>query len=352
MARMPDLIRQAAVPDDTLRQAAAGTLPLPPSEMVEVLVLLANHPRFGETARSTLAQRGDEDQLRPVVADPNAAKEVLNYFLTHRRPELMMDIISNPAVTDATVAVVAETASRSLLELMLQNERVLRSPDIMVGLAANPELFPAELQTLKERLKTQGKDLADTGEVFDYEWALWIMDHAAEIAAEESKVFNLVDATEEEKLAAAGKAAAEAEDPERISTITKIARMSVGQRVQLAMKGTKDERFVLIRDGSKMVALAVLESPKVSDGEVESFAAMKNVQEDVLRGIGRKRKFMKNYGVVRALVNNPRTPLDQGLTLVNYLMTADLKALSMNKNVADTIRKVALKYFREKTGGR
>jgi hypothetical protein len=75
--------------------------------------------------------------------------------------------------------------------------------------------------------------------------------------------------------------------------------MSVGERVQLAMKGTKDERFILIRDGSRVVSLAVLESPKVTDTEVEGFAAMKNVQEIVLRGIAAKRKFMKKYGVIR-----------------------------------------------------
>ena len=118
------------------------------------------------------------------------------------------------------------------------------------------------------------------------------------------------------------------------------------------MKGTKDERFVLIRDGSKVVSLAVLESPKVSDQEVEMFAAMKNVQEDLLRGIARKRKFMKTYAVVRNLINNPRTPLDLSLGLLPHMLSGDLKNLSMNKNISETIRKVALKMFREKTTGK
>jgi hypothetical protein len=133
--------------------------------------------------------------------------------------------------------------------------------------------------------------------------------------------------------------------------VQKIAGLAVGQRVQLAMKGNKDERFVLIRDGAKIVSLAVLESPKLGENEVEQFAAMKNVQEEVLRGISRKRRFMKNLNVTRLLVNNPRCPLDVALGLVSHLYVNDLRALSMNKNISDTVRKLALKMFKDKSGG-
>lgn len=136
---------------------------------------------------------------------------------------------------------------------------------------------------------------------------------------------------------------------ERLSTLQKIARLSVGQRIQLAMKGNKEERFILVRDGSKLVAEAVLQSPKVTDSEIETFAGMKNVQEGVLRNIARSHKFMKNYAVVKTLASNPRAPLDLSLTLMNHLLVNDLKALSMNKNVPETLRKLALKKFKEKT---
>jgi len=115
------------------------------------------------------------------------------------------------------------------------------------------------------------------------------------------------------------------------------------------MKGNKEERYILIRDGSKVVSAAVLESPKLTDQEVETFAAMKNVQESVLRGIAGKRKFMKLYPVVRALTSNPRCPLDVALAMMKSLLVQDLRNLSMNKNVSDTLRKVAFKSFKEKT---
>ena len=114
------------------------------------------------------------------------------------------------------------------------------------------------------------------------------------------------------------------------------------------MKGTKEERSILIRDGTKLVAIAVLESPKVTDGEVEKFATQKNVLEAVLRAIAMKRRFAKNYAIVRNLVFNPRTPLDVALGLMKNLLTADLKHLSANKEVSETVRKLALRMFKQK----
>lgn len=136
--------------------------------------------------------------------------------------------------------------------------------------------------------------------------------------------------------------------PKRENTLQKINTLDVKGRIQLALKGNKEERSILIRDGTKVVALAVLEAPKLSDGEVEKFASQKNVLEAVLRQIPLKRRFMKNYIVVRNLVANPRTPLDLGLGLMKNLLTQDLKNLSSNKEVSETIRKLAHKMYKQK----
>ena len=191
----------------------------------------------------------------------------------------------------------------------------------------------------------------DVDEVLRYE-----LEHADEIAAGANKALELVGSTTEELaevtavVAAPAAAVKTAKGNERESILQKIARMKVGERVKLAMLGNKEERGVLIRDGSKVVSSAVLASPKLTDSEVENIAAMKNVQESVLRDIQRSRKFMKNYNVVRNLVNNPRCPLDLSLNMIKLLMVNDLKGLSMNKNVPETLKKVALKNFKEKQG--
>ncbi len=136
---------------------------------------------------------------------------------------------------------------------------------------------------------------------------------------------------------------------DRDNTLQKINKLDVKGRIQLAMKGSKEERSILIRDGTKVVALAVLESPKITDGEVEKFANQKNVLEAVLRAIPMKRRFQKLYAVNRNLVSNPRTPLDVALGLMKHILAQDLKNLSGNKEVSETVRKLALKMFKQKT---
>ena len=135
----------------------------------------------------------------------------------------------------------------------------------------------------------------------------------------------------------------------RDSTLQKIAKLDIKGRIALAMRGTKEERSLLIRDATKLVALAVLDSPKVSDGEVENFSQQKNVLEAVLRAIPMKRKYAKNYAITRNLVYNPRTPLDLSLGLMKNLLIHDLKNLSGNKEVSDTIQKLAMRMFKQKS---
>jgi hypothetical protein len=137
-------------------------------------------------------------------------------------------------------------------------------------------------------------------------------------------------------------------DEKRGGALQKISKLDIKGRIQLAMKGNKEERSILIRDGTKIVALAVLDSPKITDGEVEGFASQKNVLEAVLRAIPMKRRFAKHYPVIRNLVFNPRTPLDLSLGLMKNLLVNDLRNLSSNKEVSETIRKLALKMFKQK----
>jgi transposase-like protein len=84
--------------------------------------------------------------------------------------------------------------------------------------------------------------------------------------------------------------------------------MNVAGRIKVAFLGSKEERSILIRDGAKIVQNAVLASPKLSEMEVETFAALKNVQENVLREIARSRRFMKNYIVVKKPGQQPQAP--------------------------------------------
>ena len=130
---------------------------------------------------------------------------------------------------------------------------------------------------------------------------------------------------------------------ERPATIQKIAKMTVAQRVQLAMKGTREERAILVRDNNKLVAVAVLSSPKVSDTEIESIARMASISDEILRMIANTRAWIKNYPVVVALTKNPKTPLAVSMNLLSRLNDRDMRMLSIDRNIPDVLRLTARK---------
>jgi hypothetical protein len=248
----------------------------------------------------------------------------------------------------------------------------------------SPALAPVPAATaVPEGASPAGESGTTTSEE-DEAISAYFFHHATEIAADEGKPFQAiggivellgsdyfpvspaeetVSEPEPEPVSAPEAAAADnpAEPPKaalpkkpppeatkRVNTVQKINALDVKGRIQLALKGSKEERSILVRDGTKVVALAVLEAPKLSDGEVEKFASQKNVLEAVLRQIPLKRRFMKNYKVVRNLVANPRTPLDLGLGLMKNLLSQDLKNIANNKEISETIRKLAMKMFQQK----
>jgi hypothetical protein len=130
---------------------------------------------------------------------------------------------------------------------------------------------------------------------------------------------------------------------QKADTVKRIADMTVPEKVKAAMKGTREMRAALIRDPNKMVAAAVLSCPKMTEQEVEAFARMANVSEDILRTIGSTRAWVKNYSILLGLTKNPKTPLAMSLTFVHRLNDRDLRGLSIDRNVPEPLRIAARK---------
>lgn len=411
MPRMIDVIRSSGASSNVMQTAARGALHVPSQEMIEILVYLATQTKiFAERARLTLAG-WDEASSLAAASDPRTPKEVLAYMVApgNLRPTLLPALLENPAMPEEWLVELAAAASRYMIETLLKSERVKKSQKILSSLSSNPHTNPtqsadvsaklsalapeatnvAEVATLAaatEQTKSAEQsapspvDTESATEVPDEHVAAYLAEHAAEIAAEANKPFQPIggiediarassDASEEleheaepqtvASSTAQGAAAAVKKavvkkkivasgEEERGSALQKIAKLDIKGRIQLAMKGTKEERSLLIRDGTKLVALAVLDSPKITDSEVEKFANQKNVLEAVLRGITMKRRFIKQYAILRNLTFNPRTPIDVSLGLIKHLLTADLRNLSGNKEVSDTVRKLATRMFRQK----
>ena len=140
-------------------------------------------------------------------------------------------------------------------------------------------------------------------------------------------------------------------EAQRLTVLQKIGRLSGAEKIQLALKGTQEERFVLIRDSNKSVSRAVLESPRITEHEVEAYASLRDVDEEVLRSIGQSRHFLKEYAVAVALVSNPRAPIDVTLPLMVRLKERELKALALNRNVPSALRSTALKILGKRQKG-
>ena len=173
------------------------------------------------------------------------------------------------------------------------------------------------------------------------------LEHSSHLTTEHKTLLHELHGTafDEARIA---EAAAEAEpDPvKRQTLLQQISRMNVSQRVQFAIKGGSEARRTLIRDSNKVVQRAVLQSPRLTDQEVEAFASMTSLTDEILRLIATNRNFRKNYTVVRNLMNNPKTPLDVSLHMLPMLNALDLKKLTMNKNIPETLRSTSLKLQR------
>jgi hypothetical protein len=128
--------------------------------------------------------------------------------------------------------------------------------------------------------------------------------------------------------------------------------MRVVERVQLALKGNREERMALIRDPCKVVQRAVLQSSRITDREVETFSSMASLTDEVLRLIANSRNFRRNYTVVINLMNNPKTPLDITLHMLPNVTAPDLKKLSTNRNISDTLRTAAMRLMVQRTQSR
>jgi hypothetical protein len=361
MSRMIDLIRQSAVPANIVRSAARGALSLPTAEMLEILVELSSRQPFAEQAQLTLAG-WDQASARNVLADPQTPAAVLDYFSSamNIRMPLLPVLLENPSVTQTRLAELAASHSAEVLSAMLQSARICQSVDLLTLLAHNPHL-PRELAApAQQALAALGGTIStESPDLLDIDIPQYLTEHQEEIRAAENEPFCLVDSPPEEQTAAttnisrenAAAAAAKAmgaAEQDRLSPVQKIAKMNVGERVMLALKGSREERSILIRDGARVVSNAVLESPKLNEQEVESYAGLRNVAESVLRAIASKRKWIRHYAIVRALARNPRTPIDVSVPLIKGMLMLDLKGLTANKEIPDTVRNIAYKLFRER----
>jgi hypothetical protein len=349
-ARVPNpLVEQfmrGGVPRELRLMASQGALPLKTADLVELLHHLIRDVEadIAAAAEKTLKAMPSAD-LKAVFQAKETPPNVLGWaVVNHDDLRLREPLLQNPSTPDEAIQEVAGSLPEGLAELVVINQtRLLRSTALLVALEGNASLNNDQRRRLRELRESFhiGEEPPPA---------------PAPPPAPEPAPTPVPPEPEPEPLKSEQEAVAhylseeERNEEDKLTAVQRIYRMNTAEKVVAALKGSRDERNVLIRDRNRIVCTAVLGSPKLTDAEVEQIAAMKNVSDDVLRTIGSNREWLKRYNVVLALVKNPRTPVGLSLGMVSRLNPRDMKSLTGDRNVSEVIRKHAAKFIKGPAG--
>ena len=263
--------------------------------------------------------------------------------------ERAQDAILSQPVESFVEAIKREQALPALLSYAAKN--LADKPGVCDAMVQNKNCPAEYLVPVVRHLSTIGIQslMEELDRVSESPALASALEHSASLTVEQKNQLHEIHgpgAPIDEAALAEAAAAAEPDVARRQTLIERLAKMTVAQRVQFAIKGGSEARRTLIRDSNKVVQRAVLQSPRLTDQEVEAFASMSSLTDEILRLIANNRNFRKNYTVVRNLINNPKTPIDVSLHMLPILNAIDLKRLTTNKNIPETLRSTANKLHR------
>jgi hypothetical protein len=340
-----DQFRRGGIPKELRLLAAQGALPLKPTDLLELMHFLLSDA--GEEVRSAAqaSLRGfSKDDLIPIGKDRTTPPQVLAWLLSGREErDLREAVLQNVSTPDEAIEAESPALPTELAELVVINQtRLLRRLSLLEAIESNPTLNNDQRRRLRElretfRIGEQPVEAAPPPAPAP----------VAEPAPPESEPEPIVDSpiTEAEALVRY-LAEDERQEADKVSTVQRIYRLNTAEKVVTALKGTREERAILVRDPNRIVSVAVLGSPRITEAEIESFAGMKSVSDEILRQIGKNRDWTRRYGVISNLVRNPRTPLAISLGMVPRLTPKDLKSIAVDRNVPEVIRKQAQRFVR------
>ncbi len=354
--------------------AARGMLPIPQAtDLVTVLYMLAHEPTptLVEPARQSLLALPEEVAKAAFLGELDP--RVLDYLaeLTRKNEWQLAAVLRNPRTADETFERIAGGVSESLVELIAVNEtRLLRCPKIIEALYFNKRARMSTVDRLIELAVRHGLTLegipafreiaaAIEGQpVFEAEPdgeatpddVLFTSALSTELGAEASAAevaagggaFDDFDSPDGPRQAKEG----EGEVPRSFD----VSRLTVSQKIRLALLGNAGHRALLIRDPNRLVAMAAIKSPAVSDQEVAIVSQSRAIAEDVIRYIADNREWTRSYVVKYNLVNNPKTPIGHSLRFLPHLRPGDLKALTNNKNVPQALSTAAKQLLQRRPG--
>ncbi len=309
--------------------AARGALPLEPIELATVLFVLANDEDADvkQTARASLESLPDH-VLSSVLRGP-AHPSLLSFLAQiHKHHEAHCEALAlNIATDDPTIAFLATLPHSRVVDIISQNQqRMMRHESIVDALGANPLTGRAVIERILSFLGIDAREATVEDELLDEDEAQAAV---LEMLGEDMGEIARLLASERDD---------QVHDEETSGNLyAAVQKMTVMQKIKLARVGGKEARALLIKERNRIVASAVLGSPKLTDTEVVLFAQSRSIGDELLRIIASNREWTKNYQVKLALSSNPKTPIPQAVKFLNYLQERDLRNLMKSRDVPNNI---------------
>ena len=348
---VPEQLRRFAdpnAPTPAKMMAARGMVPVKGGGLVLLLVQLTADadPVVSKSAGDTLSDL-PENVLLPACNEdlhPAVFHELALRFSTH--DEVLSRLAQNHAVADATIAVMSAHCPERITEIISVNQqRLLGAPQIiealyknrntrmstadrLIELAARHEVELTGIPMFEELKKAiQGQLIPEVSEgplPSDDAFAKALEADGDQDALARDKI----DGTEEMK-------------EEFVPLQSKLRSMNVGEKIRMALLGNAAARSILVRDPNRVVAMAAIASPAMGESEAKNAAQSREVSEDVLRYIGKKREWLRSYDIKRQLCGNPKTPLALSMTFLVHLRRNDLKTLSRSRGIPGPLKQAA-----------
>jgi hypothetical protein len=352
-AQLPGEIAAHADPNRPAGQrlvAARGLLPLNTADQLAVLLALSCDPEtlIADTATKTLAGLPAALVL-PVLRNPQTPGWLLEGLGAGigNRDELLPELLTNRATPEAVHKWAAQTSTQELVHerLCRDLERLRMHPEILEALWHNESVDRYVLRPPVEFLARLGI-IIDSVPLFREVVAGFSGSELEEMVEqvelpEEAKVFLAPEDVEAEP-AQKPPVEAEPEEEEKKGNLRFIiGNMSPGQKIAMAMRGDREARNLLIRDTNKLVAVATIRSPKITESEVIAAAQSRTVNEEVIRVIANNRDWTRKAPIRVALVFNPRTPIAKSMVLMRSLDKRKLKELTRSTGIASAIKAAA-----------
>jgi hypothetical protein len=344
---------QAGASREMKLEATRGGVSVSPAEQLTILYLLAQEvdSEVSNAALSGIDAMPREEVLQGL--DIGVAPPVLD-LLARRRvsdPALLEQIARIPTLPDATLAFLAGLPHKRLVEIIAADPaRVVRSPATVDALGANSAAGRPVIDRILASLGLAEKltPVETDDEAPEVSWAEGTV--PAEGLAQETGVAD--DSTgdlPEELISQVEEAPDEAKIDEH-NLLKLVTSLTIFQKIKLGRLGNKEARGLLIRDRNKIVATAVIRSPKITESEVIAFAKSRSVNDEVIRVIASNREWTRDYQVQLGLVGNPKTPFFRAMKLINYLHERDLRNLAKSKDVSRQISIMARRLLAKKKG--